>query len=281
MGFIEIIKYIIFGIVEGITEWLPISSTGHLIILEKLIPLNMSSEFYSLFEVVIQFGAVIAVIIIFWNKIWPLEITPLGQIKLKNNAKKLWINIIVSCIPAVIIGLLLDDFIDAHFYNYIVVSLSLIVVGIVFIYIENKYKSKRFKVTRIENINVRLAFIIGLFQVLAAIFPGTSRSGATIIGALIFGVSRSVACEYTFYLAIPVMAGASFLKIFKYFINFGFDITGKEVFALIFTSVISLLVSLVVIKKLMNYVKKNSFVAFGYYRIAIGIVVLLLFSLLF
>lgn len=272
----NIVKSIVFGIIEGITEWLPISSTGHLIIFNQIMPLDVSPEFYKLYEVVIQMGAGFAALLVFFKKVWPFgeSKNPLGKGILKYMKKDkfiLWLKIAVSCIPAIIAGLTIDDWINEHLYNTTVVSLALIVVGIAFIVVEIVHKNKNSKINSITEIGFDTAFYIGLFQVLAAIFPGTSRSGATIIGGLILGVSRTAASEYTFYLAIPVMIGASLLNVFK--IGLAFSLS--EYLVLIVGTVVAFIVSLYAIRLLINYVRKNKFTIFGIYRIILGIIVLL------
>lgn len=281
MDFIEILKAILFGIVEGITEWLPISSTGHMILLNEFIKLDVSEEFYSMFEVVIQLGAILAVVILFWSQIWPFGAKnnkePLAKSGMGSYVKwdifKLWFHILVSCIPAAIVGLLFDDILEAWFYNYQTVAIMLILFGIAFIVIENKHKGKNAEVTTLEGIDYKLAFWIGMFQLIAAVFPGTSRSGATIVGALLLGVSRTVAAEYTFFLAIPVMFGASLLKGVKFLAES--TMTGGEGVILIVGMVVAFAVSLFVIKFLMGYIKKHDFKAFGWYRIVLGAIVLI------
>ena len=278
----EIIKAIIYGIVEGITEWLPISSTGHLILVEQLIPFQeVSEDFFGMFDVVIQLGAILAVVVLFWKQIWPFAMTKkerAGQTGLTSYLKKdiwiLWFKILISCVPAAIIGVLFDDELDALFYNPLSVSIALAVFGIAFIVIENWNKSRTPKVTSLSEITYQTALMIGVFQVIAAVFPGTSRSGATIVGALLIGVSRTVAAEYTFFLAIPVMFGASLLKTVK----FGFDITSLEMTLLLVGTVVSFVVSLFVLRFLMGYIKKHDFKVFGWYRIVLGIIVLLYFG---
>ena len=272
---IEILKAIVFGIVEGITEWLPISSTGHLILLKQLMPLKVSESFWNMFEVVIQLGAILAVVLIFWHKIFPFR-KERGRWHTDMRIINLWIKIIVACIPAAIIGLLFDDKINALFYNPTSVSIALIVFGVLFIVIENRNRRMRPRVTKLGQLTYQTAIIIGLFQVLAAVFPGTSRSGATIIGALLIGVSRTVAAEFTFFLAIPVMFGASLLKLIK----FGFHFTGLEIGILVVGMVSAFIVSVIVIRFLMGYIKKHDFKVFGWYRIVLGIIVLLYFGLL-
>lgn len=278
---IEILKAILFGIVEGITEWLPISSTGHMILLDEFIKLDVSSEFYSMFQVVIQLGAILAVVIIFWNDFFPFgkkdNKYPLKKEGILSYVKKdkiyLWILIVLACIPAGVIGILFDDFFEAMFYNYQTVSIALIVFGIAFIIIENMNKNKKTKINNIYDLDLKTVLLIGVFQLIAAIFPGTSRSGATIVGALLLGVSRTVAAEFTFYLAIPVMFGASLLKILK----FGLVFTMHEVLILGIGMIVAFVVSIIVIKFLMSYIKKNDFKVFGWYRIVLGIVVLIYF----
>ena len=272
---IDILKAIVFGIVEGITEWLPISSTGHLILLKQLMPLKVSESFWNKFEVVIQLGAILAVVLIFWHKIFPFR-KERGRWHTDMRIINLWIKIIVACIPAAIIGLLFDDKINALFYNPTSVSIALIVFGVLFIVIENRNRRMRPRVTKLGQLTYQTAIIIGLFQVLAAVFPGTSRSGATIIGALLIGVSRTVAAEFTFFLAIPVMFGASLLKLVK----FGFHFSGLEIGILVVGMVSAFIVSVIVIRFLMGYIKKHDFKVFGWYRIVLGIIVLLYFGLL-
>lgn len=272
---IDILKAIVFGIVEGITEWLPISSTGHLILLKQLMPLKVSESFWNMFEVVIQLGAILAVVLIFWHKIFPFR-KERGRWHTDMRIINLWIKIIIACIPAAIIGLLFDDKINALFYNPTSVSIALIVFGVLFIVIENRNRRMRPRVTKLGQLTYQTAIIIGLFQVLAAVFPGTSRSGATIIGALLIGVSRTVAAEFTFFLAIPVMFGASLLKLVK----FGFHFSGLEIGILVVGMVSAFIVSVIVIRFLMGYIKKHDFKVFGWYRIVLGIIVLLYFGLL-
>lgn len=280
--FFEILKSIIFGIVEGITEWLPISSTGHLILVEQFIKFKeVSPEFWSMFQVVIQFGAILAVVLLYWKRIWPITNNKQKAIKKKGilshfdkKIMSLWGKILVGCIPAAIIGLLFDDVFEALFYNPVCIAIALIVFGIAFILIENRKKPNKNEKEKNSQITYKDALIIGVFQLLAAIFPGTSRSGATIIGGLLIGLSRPNAAEFTFYLAIPTMLGASLLKLVK----FGFAFTGAELLILLIGMIVSFIVSLFVIKFLMNYIKKHDFKIFGYYRIALGILVLLCFS---
>ncbi len=278
----EIIKAIIYGVVEGITEWLPISSTGHLILVEQLIPFQGTSEnFFDMFDVVIQLGAIMAVVVLFWKQIWPFALTAGEREKsgsksfIKMDIMTLWFKILVSCVPAAVIGVLFDDVFDALFYNYFCVALALIIFGVAFILIENWNKGRSSKITSLAEITYQTALLIGVFQVIAAVFPGTSRSGATIVGALLIGVSRTVAAEYTFFLAIPVMFGASLLKVVK----FGFSFTTLELVLLLLGTVVAFVVSLFVLRFLMGYIKKHDFKVFGWYRIVLGIIVLLYFGL--
>lgn len=263
---LEILKVILLGIVEGITEWLPISSTGHMLLVDEFIHLNMSEEFLEMFFVVIQLGAILAVCILFFNKLWPFQKSKRKQAEIIN----LWTKVIVGCVPAGVLGILLDDFLDEHFYNWQTISFTLILYGILFIVIENFQKSRRANITNFGNLTYTTAFFIGCFQVLALI-PGTSRSGATILGALLLGTSRFIAAEYSFYLSIPVMFGASLLKIVK----FGFNFTAYEVFILLLGMVVAFVVSIAAIKFLLSYIKKNDFKVFGIYRIILGILVIL------
>ena len=269
---LEIIKAIFFGIVEGITEWLPISSTGHMILLNELVKLDVSQEFYDMFQVVIQLGAIIAVVILFWKQIWPVK-KEKEKLTLDKNILSLWGKILVACIPAAIIGLLFDEVFEKLFYNYVCVAIALIVFGIAFIIIENKNKGKNSKINSLKELTYNTVFLIGIFQLIAAIFPGTSRSGATIVGALLLGVSRTVAAEFTFFLAIPVMFGASLLKLVK----FSFAFSGMELAILLVGMVVAFITSMFIIKFLMSYIKKHDFKVFGWYRIVLGIIVLLYF----
>lgn len=296
MDFFELLKVIFLGIVEGLTEWLPISSTGHMILVDEFIKLNVTEDFMQLFLVVIQLGAILAVVVLYFKRLWPFHIDQdivmpekeanqsIGSrirdyglylwYKFCDEDKfQLWFKILVACIPAMIVGLLFDDFIEAHFNNWYVVSAMLIVYGILFIVIENRQKSMRPKVNKVSKINYRIAFAIGLFQVLAVI-PGTSRSGATIVGGMLIGTSRLVATEFTFYLAIPVMVGASLLKIVK----FGFAFSAVELQILAVGMFVAFVVSIIAIRFLLNYIKKNDFKVFGYYRIILGVVVFAYFG---
>lgn len=269
---LDILKAIIFGIVEGITEWLPISSTGHIIILEELLKLGQGKEFFEMFQVVIQLGAILAVIVIYFHKLNPFS--PKKTQKQKMMTWQIWIKVIIGCVPAGVIGILFNDQIDKLLYHWYVVAITLIVYGVLFIVVENYQKDKAPKVTKFSQLTIPMILIIGVFQMLALI-PGTSRSGATIVGALMIGVSRSVATEYTFFLAIPVMFGASLLKLIK----FGFNFTVMQVVVLLVGMVVSFAVSIVAIKFLMSYIRKNDFKVFGYYRIVLGVIVILFFGI--
>lgn len=266
----EIIKAILFGIVEGITEWLPISSTGHMILFQEFVKLNVSEAFWDVFLVVIQLGAILAVVVLFWDEIWPFE----GKgLKLSPPKVMLWAKIIFACIPAAVIGLLFEEHIDALFFNYQTVAIALIVFGIGFLWIEHRNKGKEPVVHDLAELSFKQAFLIGLFQLIAAVFPGTSRSGATILGGILIGTSRKVAAEFTFFLAIPVMFGASLLKMLK----FGLSYSAQEVAVLGVGMVTAFVVSVIAIKFLMSYIKKHDFKVFGWYRIALGILVLVYF----
>ena len=268
---LEIIKAIIFGIVEGITEWLPISSTGHMIILDDFIKLDCSEEFMEMFLVVIQLGAILAVVWLFWNKIFPFQFKDRQKPVIEQEKMVLWCKIIVACIPAAVVGILFDDVFEALFYHALPVAIALIVFGIAFILIERGNESRRPRIREMEDIDFKTALIIGMFQLIAAVFPGTSRSGATIVGALLVGVSRTAASEFTFCLAIPVMFGASLLKILK----FGLSFTGMEAAILIVGMLVAFIVSVFVIRFLMDYIKRHVFQVFGWYRIILGMVVIL------
>lgn len=276
MELIEYIKVIILGIVEGITEWLPISSTGHLILVDEFMKLNMSDAFKEMFDVLVQLGAIMAVVVIYFGKLLPLDFAKKSDSaakKLSWNKDKLilWGKILIASLPAAIIGLPFDDKIDELFYNAPTVVVMLIVYGIAFIIVEKLHKGKEFKIKDISEISFKTAALIGVFQVLALI-PGTSRSGATIVGAMIIGVGRTAAAEFTFYLAIPVMFGASLLKLLK----FGFAFTAAEAVALILGMVVAFVVSIIAIKFLMSYIKKHDFTVFGWYRIVLGVLVLIM-----
>ena len=266
--FFEIIKAILMGIVEGITEWLPISSTGHMILVEQVVKFNASEEFMSMFRVVIQLGAILAVVVLFWNKLWPFGLRQ-GKVISKPSVWNLWFKVVAATLPVLVISPL-DDWMEEHFYNYITVAAMLILYGVLFLVVENRRTTPR--VTKLEQISYRDALLIGVWQCLA-IIPGTSRSGATIVGGLLLGLSRACVAEFTFYLAIPVMAGASLLKVIKFAVS-GVSITGTEVAVLLVGCIVAFVVSLAAIRFLMDYVKKHTFTAFGWYRIALGIVVL-------
>ena len=270
MLILEILKSVLLGIVEGITEWLPISSTGHMILLNEFLSLNVSPAFWELFEVVIQLGAILAVIVLFFRKLNPFA--PSKTKAEKNGTWMLWLRIILAVLPSAVIGLLLDDWFTEHFYSYTVVAVALIVYGIAFIVIERIRKNKAVRVDRMEDIGWGDALMIGCFQILA-IVPGTSRSGSTILGAMLFGLSRTAAAEFSFYLAIPTMAGASLLKGVKFFLD-GNTVTSHEWIILLVGCVTAFLVSLLVIRSLMDYVRRHSFAAFGVYRIILGALVL-------
>lgn len=284
MSFIEMIKAIILGIVEGVTEWLPISSTGHMILVNEFLKLNVTDEFREMFFVVIQLGAILAVVVLYWKSLWPFGIKE-HKVYAKKDIWSMWFKVIVSCIPAGIVGILDEKewfcgkTIDGVFYNWQTVSIMLIIFGILFIIIENANKNKNPKINTIGELTYNAAFIIGVFQCIAAVFPGTSRSGATIVGAILIGVSRTVAAEYTFFLAVPVMVGASGLKLIKYIKDFGIDLSGEFMY-LIVGMVVAFVVSIFAIKFLMSYIKKHDFKAFGWYRIVLGALVIAYFALI-
>ena len=275
MQFLELLKAALYGIVEGITEWLPVSSTGHMILLEEILPFSGVSEgFYSMFQVVIQLGAILAVVLLFWRKLWPFgRDAESGRVRLEPAKVTLWAKILLACVPAAVIGLLFDKTFEALFYNYVSVAIALIAFGVAFIVVETAHRGRRPRIRSLARLDYRTVLFIGLFQVIAAIFPGTSRSGATIIGALMLGVSRRVAAEFTFYLAIPVMFGASLLKLMQ----FGLAFTGLEVAILLVGMAVAFAVSVLVIRFLMDYIRKHDFKVFGWYRIALGAVVLAYF----
>lgn len=265
---LEILKAILMGLVEGITEWLPISSTGHMILLEQLVQFNASEEFISMFRVVIQLGAILAVVVLFWDKLWPFGVRH-GRLTSKPAVWSLWVKVVVATLPVLVISPL-DDWMEAKFYNYITVAAMLILYGVLFILVENRGAAAR--VTRLDQISYREALIIGLWQTLA-IIPGTSRSGATIVGGLLLGLSRAAVAEFTFYLAIPVMAGASLLKVVKFVLE-GQTMTSTEIAIMVTGCLSAFVVSMVAIRFLMSYVKSHDFKFFGVYRIALGVVVL-------
>ena len=265
---IEVLKAILFGVVEGITEWLPISSTGHMILLDEFVKLNVSKEFLDLFLVVIQLGAILAVVVIYWNRLIPLS-TKHG-LHISRRKCKMWVKIIVASIPAGVVGILWDDVFTKYFYNYQTVAIMLILVGVVFIIIERSNKNKIAKIDSIDDISYGQAFLIGVFQMIAAIFPGTSRSGSTIVGSLMLGISRTAAAEFTFFLAVPAMFGGSAIKILKY--SGGFN--SAEVALLAIGMIVAFVLSIIAIKFLMSYIKKHDFKVFGWYRIILGIAVI-------
>lgn len=279
---IELLKALLFGVVEGITEWLPISSTGHMILLDQFVKLDVSRSFYSMFEVVIQLGAILAVVVIYWNKIWPFHKADKNSSStgvwryVDKNIMIMWLKILIACLPAGIIGMAFNDTFERLFYNPTCVAIALIVFGIAFIWIENAHKNSRPKITSIAELSYYTVLLIGFFQLIAAVFPGTSRSGATIVGALILGVSRTVATEFTFFLAIPVMFGAAFFKLIK----FGFVFTPLEIWILVVGLVTAFITSIIAIKFLMQYIKKHTFKAFGWYRIILGLLVIAYFWLI-
>ena len=267
---IEILKAILFGIVEGITEWLPVSSTGHMILLDEFVKLKVSPEFYEMFQVVIQLGAIGAVLVLFFHKLNPFS--PKKNYKQKHNTWVLWIKVLVAVLPSAVLGLALDDWMDAHLYNYIVVAIALIVYGLAFLLVERINDQREAKIDSVSKIDYRTALLIGAFQCLSLI-PGTSRSGSTILGAILLGVSRSAGAEFSFFLAIPTMLGASALKVLKFMLE-GVKATGDELLILLIGTVVSFIVSLLVIKALMEYVRKRSFAVFGFYRIVLGFLVI-------
>jgi len=270
---LEILKVIFLGIVEGITEWLPVSSTGHMLLVDEFIKMNTSEEFKEMFFYVIQLGAILAVVLIFWKKMWPFGLNEANKPMVKKDIFSMWFKVVVACIPGAVVTILFDDFIEAHLHTPVVIALALVFYGVAFILIENWNNKREAKVATLEELTYKTAFIIGLFQVLS-IIPGTSRSGATIVGALLIGVSRVAAAEFTFFLAVPVMVGMSFLKILKV----GFSFTSGEYLILAVGTVTAFLVSVVVIKFLMSYIKKKDFKIFGWYRIVLGALVLLYFG---
>ena len=271
MFLLELLKTVLLGIVEGITEWLPISSTGHMILFDEFIKLNVSEEFKEMFMVVIQLGAILAVVWLYFNKLNPFSKKKTAE--MRRETWSLWGKVLVGSIPAAIVGLLLDDWLDSMFYNYQTVAITLIIYGILFIVIERYNRSRTPAIQTLSALNYKTALLIGVFQMLALI-PGTSRSGATIVGAILIGTSRSVAAEYTFFLAIPAMLGASGLKLLKYFLETGFGMTAQEIIILLLGMAVAFIVSVIAIKFLMRYIKKHDFTVFGYYRIALGLLVL-------
>ena len=270
----EWIKTMIYGIVEGITEWLPVSSTGHMILLEQIMPMKVSEEFWEMYLVVVQLGAILAVVLMFWNQLWPFTTKEKGYVD--KDTFSMWFKIIVACIPAAVVELIWGDALEAAFYHYQVVACMLVFVGIVFIIVERWNKDRQPKINTMAEITYRAAFLIGMFQLIAALFPGTSRSGATIIGGLVLGLSRMIAAEFTFFLAIPVMFGASLMKVLR----FGFSFTLYELGMLLLGMFTAFVVSVLVIRFLMEYIRKHDFKIFGWYRIVLGVTVLVVFGLL-
>ena len=271
---LEILKAVLFGIVEGITEWLPVSSTGHLILLNEFINLNVTEAFQSMFDVVIQLGAILAVIVLFFHKLNPFS--PKKSVKAKRRTWELWFKVVAAIIPSGVVGILFDDWMDAHLHNGIVVALALIAYGVAFIYVERMNAGKELAIDNVYKIDYKTALLIGAFQCLSLV-PGTSRSGSTILGGILLGVSRGAAAEFSFFMAIPTMLGASAIKLLKFFLETGFGMTGMEFAILLTGMIVSFIVSLLVIKGLMEYDRKHSFSAFGFYRIALGAVVLVYF----
>ena len=275
----EFLKAVLFGIVEGITEWLPVSSTGHMILLNEFVKLNVSEDFWNMFLVVIQLGAILAVVLLYFKTIWPFGIykhRKRTRIILKRDVLDLWGKTLVACIPAAVVGVLFDDWLDEHLYNWLVVAIMLIVVGVAFLIIESVNRDREPRVEELSELTYKDALLIGVFQLIAAIFPGTSRSGATILGGIMIGISRTVAAQFTFILAIPVMAGALLLKLVKYGLNF----TGWELGILLTGMVVAFVVSIFVIRFLMDYIRRHDFKVFGWYRIILGAAVILYFALI-
>lgn len=270
---VEVLKVVFLGVVEGVTEWLPISSTGHMLLVDEFLQMNVTPEFKEMFLVVIQLGAILAVVLLFWEKMWPFQGRDKGPV-VRLDTISMWCKVVVACVPGAVVTILFDHWIEAHLHTPVVIAGALILYGVAFILIENWNKTRTPRVKHLEDITYRTAFLIGLFQVLS-IIPGTSRSGSTIIGALLIGVSRVAAAEFTFFLAVPVMFGLSFLKLLK----FGFAFTGPELVTLLVGCAVAFLVSVLVIKFLMGYIKKHDFKVFGWYRIILGIVVLVYFAL--
>ncbi len=273
LDFIEILKIIFLGIIEGITEWLPISSTGHMLLVDEFLQLSADAQFKEMFFVVIQLGAILAVVILFWNKMFPFQFKDKKSPVIKKETFSIWFKVVVACIPGAVVTLLFDDYIEAHLHTPTVIAAALIIYGAAFILIESWNKKRVPRIGGLDDISYATALAIGIFQVLS-IIPGTSRSGATIIGALIIGVSRTAAAEFTFFLAVPVMLGLSAIKLLK----FGLAFTSAELITLLLGMVVAFLVSLLVIKFLMGYIRKHDFKAFGWYRIILGIVVLIYFA---
>ena len=271
----ELLKAALFGIVEGITEWLPISSTGHMILLNEIVRMNVGEDFWGMFLVVIQLGAILAVVLLFWNKIFPFDFSKKGKELVRRDIFSMWVKIVSACIPAAVVGIFFDDFLERYLYNPLTVAVMLILFGVGFLLIEGRNRGKKPRIDSLDAIGYREALLIGFFQLIAAVFPGTSRSGATILGGLMIGVSRTVAAEFTFFLAIPVMLGASLLKLVK----FGFSFTGMEAAILAVGMIVAFAVSMAVIRFLMGYIRRHDFRVFGWYRIALGALVLAWFFL--
>ncbi len=273
VNFIEILKVILFGIVEGYTEWLPISSTGHLILVENLVHLDQPEEFFNVFKVVIQLGAILAIVVLYWDRLWPFS-RKKSRLQTEDTLI-LWAKIVIASIPAAVIGIPFDDFIDSHLSTPTVIGITLLVYGVLFILLERYYRGRSFSISKASAIDLRTAFLIGCFQCLSLI-PGTSRSGATILGAMLLGCSRGASAEFSFFLGIPAMAGASLIKMLK----FGFSFTGAQIFILLLGMLISFVVALYTVKYLMGYIRRHDFTVFGYYRIVLGVIVLIYFGLL-
>ena len=271
----ELLKAALFGIVEGITEWLPISSTGHMILLNEIVRMNVGEDFWGMFLVVIQLGAILAVVLLFWNKIFPFDFSKKGKEIVRRDIFSMWFKIVAACIPAAVVGIFFDDLLERYLYNPLTVAVMLILFGVGFLLIEGRNRGKKPRIDSLDAIGYREALLIGLFQLIAAVFPGTSRSGATILGGLMIGVSRTVAAAFTFFLAIPVMRGASLLKLVK----FGFSFTGMEAAILAVGMIVAFAVSMAVIRFLMGYIRRHDFRVFGWYRIALGALVLAWFFL--
>ena len=276
MQILDFFMAIIYGIVEGITEFLPISSTGHLILLERFLPMNVSEAFMEMFDVVVQLGAILAVVVLYFNKLNPFA--PHKSSKQKQQTWSIWFKVVVGCVPAVICGLLFDDWMDEHLYNEYVVAAMLILYGILFVVLESKNRKRSFSVNNVVQLSYTGAALIGLFQILAMV-PGTSRSGVTILGAMLLGVSRTAAAEYSFFLSIPIMFGASGLKLVKFLFVDGNTFTGSEIGVLVVGTISAFVVALIAIRFLLNYIKQNDFKAFGYYRVGLGAVMLAYFLL--
>ena len=271
---VELLKTIFLGIVEGVTEWLPVSSTGHMLLVDEFLRLDASEEFKSVFFYVIQLGAILAVVFLFWNQLWPFRRKPEGGLLVKGKTVSLWLKVVVACIPGALAAILLDDYIEAHFETPTVIAAALILYGVGFLVVERWNRGRKLRVGRVEEISYPTALGVGLFQVLS-IIPGTSRSGACIIGALILGVARPAAARFTFQMAVPVMFGMSALKLLKY----GFHFSGSELAILLVGMVVAFVVSMLVIRFLMNYIRKHGFEVFGWYRIALGVVILVYFAI--